>query len=340
MGIDWEYLLDAEGEDLQAAYDDHCDDSFWGDGWEEEPPIWDEPPDPVPEDLRGTRAAGEIVLARSAPFREGRLRLYCQPAVNHQPVDYLAAADSAPLLAILLTDDGQTDYSEDGCGGVPLLRLPEEDMEQGAVQEAVSRLTSILAAQRGEPAPVQHRIEPVPVELHARMAGLRMIQRRDGPLWGPTPYGRSLGVLDGYLPSDHGYCHTLFAAAEHKAGLDAALAFGQRRETLFQSRLPWEQTLLRARQGLPRSDACAVGIARAFASMPLADYMASCPEELELLRGKFPLDGAAAYQEAADCVFQFCVDQGGSDQYQCMNLILALTRPALLALSATPRPVI
>ena len=39
MSIDWEWLLDAEGEDLQDAYDAWCDwdDDPWPyDTWEEE----------------------------------------------------------------------------------------------------------------------------------------------------------------------------------------------------------------------------------------------------------------------------------------------------------------
>lgn len=343
MAIDWENLLDAEGADLQAAYDDLCYDAFWAadnDDWENEPPISF---DPVPESLRGTRAAGEIILATSAPFRSGRLRLYCEAVINSQPINYLVAADRTPLLAILLTGDGSTNYKEDGLDGIPLLWLPREDMERGDPKEAISRLTSILADRREIPGLMRHRIDPIPPELHARMADLRMIWQRDGHLWVPTEYGRGLGVVDGYLPLDGegGYCHALFICTADRPLLDEALAFGrQRRENPFRGELPWARTLERARQGLPRSDAYAAGIARDFAMMPLAEYMASFPNELEFLRGEFEFDSTATFQEVADCLLQFYERGDASDERneRFMDLLSALAKPILVACGTMPPP--
>lgn len=341
MGFDWEYLLDADGEDLQAAYDDLCDDPWESDGcWEEDPPVWSAPSSPVPEHLRGTCAAGEIVLATSELFRSYRLRLYHELSINGWFVHYLVAKDNAPLLAIILNDATEARYSEHERCGVPLLRLPRRRMEQGAPQEVLSRLASMLAAQREEPAPFQPRIGLIPVSLHARMAGLRMIRQQNGHLWTPTAYGHSLGVIDGYLPPDEEgrYYHTLFIPAQYKARLDEALAFGRKHDAPFRPKLSWAQTMLRARQGLPRSDAYAAGIAHAFASMHLAEYMN--PEELETLHRELSLDGETTYQEAADLVFQLCMKSDRTLAYdnRCMNLILTLTKPVLSALSAMPRP--
>lgn len=357
MGFDWEYLLDAEGENLQTRYDDICggpeysssDDDCWDDdhadydwdiGWDDD---WeDEPSDPVPESLRGTCAAGEIVLASSALFRTHRLRLYHELAFNDQPMNYLVATEDTALLGILLTDDRKAGCSENEFCGIPLLRLPRERMEQGMPQEVISRLTEILASQHQQSTSFQSRIEPVPVELHARMAALHMIQQKDGHLWGPTSYGRSLGVMDGYLPSDEEerYCHTLFLFTPYKVQLDEALAFGQARGAPFRRTLSWAQTMLRASQGLPRSDGYAASIAQAFASMPLAEYMASSPKNLETLRGAFPLDGDATYSEAAWHVFRVCADSDGTEEYNlhCMSLIFALVQPMFAMLSAMQRP--
>lgn len=362
MGFDWEYLLDAEGENLQTRYDDICGspehnrggDDCWDDdhsdydwdiGWDDdEDNGWeDEPPETVPESLRGTCAAGEIVLASSALFRAHRLRLYHELAFNDQPMNYLVATEDSALLGILLTDDSEACYSENERCGIPLLRLPWERMEQGMTQEVISRLTEILASQRQQSTPFQSRIAPIPVKLHARMAALHMIQQEDGHLWGPTSYGRSLGVMDGYLPPDEEgrYCHTLFLFTPYKVQLDEALAFGQARGTPFRRTLSWTQTLLRASQGLPRSDSYAAGIAQAFASMSLAEYMASSPKELKTLREEFPLDGNASYCEAAWHVFRVCADSDGTEEYnlRCMSLIFALVQPMFAMLNTIQRPI-
>lgn len=368
MAIDWEFLLDADGEDLQDAYDELCNeaDDWLGDE------IWEENDshnckknvevfDPVPKNLHGTCAAGEIALAASSIARRFHLRLLreitisrehniCEEEENifsrsntdKQCFDYLLATEEAAVLGILLTNDRSVIYDEHDHSGVPVLRVPERDMEEGNVDSIVDRLTQTLACsspRRQEELimPLSMRIDPIPVDFHARMAGLHMIQQREGHLWEPTAYGYSLGVREGYLPPLMGGnrpLHTLFVLETQKAKLYEAMSWSQIRLKSAGTRYAWKEIMDRVNHGLPCSDAHAVNIVRAFSTMSFADYMAPCPKEHEHLRKA--LGEPATYQEAADRLYRLYVESERTkeDNERLMDLIYALIRPILLTMEA------
>lgn len=363
MAIDWEFLLDADGEDLQDAYDELCSeaDCDWlGDEIWEGPDSLDceenaEAFDPVPKDLHGTCAAGEIALASSPLAKRFRLRLLREIAINRehnicednifdksnagkQYFDYLLATEEAAVLGIRLTNARSLIYDEHDPSGVPVLRVPERDMEQGNVDGVLDRLTQSLSSprfQRDLLIPLSMRIDPIPANLHARMTGLHMIQQREGHLWEPTAYGYSLGVREGYLPPLMGGnrpLHTFFVLETQKTQLDEAISWNQTRPKPADTQLTWKQTMDRVNHGLPRSDAHAVGIVRAFSTMSFADYMAPCPKEQERLRKA--LGEPATYQEAADRLYRLCVksERTKENNERLMDLIYALIRPILLTM--------
>ena len=194
----------------------------------------------VPENLRGTCAAGEIVLATSVPFLRHRLRLYRKLSIAGQNIDYLVVQGNVPLMAIVLTENMQTFRPEDNpyineswpaC--FPILLLPRERMEQGQMQQAISHLASAENYAYELSTSFASSMEPIPLEYHAKMAELHMIQREKGHLWTPTLYGRSLGLIDGYLPPDTKgkYLHTLFVLPQYKEQLDEILNWKQNFET-------------------------------------------------------------------------------------------------------------
>lgn len=354
MGIDWEYLLDAEGDELQDRYDDICGDPDWfEDRWEDDP--WqdgedceEDEPGPALQGLLGTCAAGEAVLASNAMVRNFHLRLFRDlsytpsEAVGKRHLDYLLATESEAVLGIVLADEARAQDP----GGIPTAYLPREDMEQGRVNAVLNQLAPLLAPlTRGEPLDTAQPCftAPVPMGLHSKMAKLRMLRRRQAHLWETTPYGCSLGLLDGYLTprGQDRPLHTFFILSHRKDDFEEALGWDQAYLDAVrpQPLRPWEELLERAGQGLPCSSIHAANVVQAFGAMPFDEYMAPCPNGYERLRAE--VGEARTYQEAADRLFRLCMEleQTNENRERCMNLIYALIRPLYLAMATMQPPI-
>lgn len=346
MSFDWEYLLGAEGEDIQAAYEDRMDDGLWDDYYdscEDESGDWDDIlgwDDEELEDLvPNTCTAGEVALASSEQFRTHRLRLYRNLSCSGlPPADYIIGTDRAPILKVNLTDDPDPRPTMDSVDCVPVLKFPREHMRTGQVEAVLSYLSGLLCR---PPAMRNLGLEPISLKRHARMAKLHMIRQQEDYIWVPTPYGASLGIIDGYVTMDRGKpCHTFFLLSASRSRLEEAMSWGGTPPGNFRPQLSWDQTLSRVFRGLPRSDGYAASVARAFASMPLKEYMAGCQHELDDLCLGLGLDEDATYQQAASSLYESCMASNGSEEVRsrCVDMILSLIRPLILALNNTKRP--
>lgn len=287
-----------------------------------------------------TCTAGELALVSSKLFQDHSLRLYRYICVNNESVEYMVVAEQASILGIkLVNNENTTLFRAGSAAGLPICQFPREHMRTGMVGKLLSVLSNLLNGppQVRLPFPDVHLIS---VEQHAKMAKLHMIHRQEDYIWEPTPYGLSLGVIDGYVDRGDGRpCHTFFVLPRYKSKLDIAMSWVQLPPAPFRSQLSWDQTLKRACRGLPRSDSHAASVVRDFASLPLSDYMASNEKELEVLRREF--GELSTYQEAADHIFRLCMncDKTQTAQNRCIDLIFALSLPVFQALNTTKRPV-
>lgn len=297
----------------------------------------------VPEGLLGTKAAGEIVLAASEPFRRYHLQMYREISMASTNVDYLVTKGEIPVLAIKLMEwiggPECEDYRNQWKLDFPLVLYPLKNMENGLMEEIISGLTDLLEDPYAEDgaAVFPEGIDPIPRKHHSEMVRMGMIRLRHNRFWEPTRYGHSLGVVDGYLPavSGKGYRHTLFILPQHKDRLAQALAWAKKSAAPSKTPLSWEQSRQLALQGLPRFEENGMRVVQDFASMPLAEFHTYQQKDWAVLGRELKLTHQATYQEAAERVFQFCMNSDGTFDYEerCMDLIFALTVPILTALS-------
>ena len=288
-------------------------------------------------------AVGEAALASSDLFQEHGLRLYRRADLNGRQADYLISTAEVPVLYVMLNSShwSRSGVTEDG---QLLFLLCRKDMLSGNVNPVLKYLQNMLKEGLFPAAsPSDKRVNPIPPEDHARMAKLHMIRRRTGFLWEPTQYGRSLGVIDGWLTADKGRPrHTFCLLPEYQGKLNAAMSWGCMRPGPPQAQLPWEQTLERVSQGLPRSESHAVSVVQAFGAMPLDDYMATYPIALKELRSQLQLSEGATYQEAANKLYQYCTkldrtDEDDSNEAR-INLIYMLMNPIWDVMNHMQRP--
>ena len=283
--------------------------------------------------------SGELALAASEPFSRCRLQMYHQISICGQNLDYLITKGKTLLLAINLTCKPYAAYAESSPLGIPVVSLPVYDMEQALVQDVVNFLEPLV--HRDGPT-FAESIDPIPEEYYGKMAQLSMTQQQDGGLLMPTAYGSGIGIIRGYLPpdADGNPCPALFILPSYKADLDKALAWADQIPMCSSKGLSWAQAVLQAKQGLPLDDSYAVSIVQDLASIPLAEYMASYPDELKLLRSRLTLDDSTAYQDAAHKIFQFCTDPARSGVFDqdCIALTYAFATPIIMALGTMPRP--
>lgn len=297
----------------------------------------------VPKGLLGTKAAGEIVLAASEPFHQYHLQMYRKISMAGTNVDYLITKGEIPVLAIKLMEriSGPEceNYRNQWKINLPLVLYPLKNMENGLMEEIISGLTNLLEDPYAEDGAVvfPEGIDPIPRKHHSEMARMGMIQLRHNRFWEPTRYGRSLGIVDGYLPavSKKGYRHTLFILSQHKDRLAQALAWPEKSAAPSRTPLSWEQSRQLALQGLPRFEENGMRVVQDFASMPLAEFHTYQQKDWAVLDRELNLTHQATYQEAAERVFQFCLNSDGTFDYEerCKDLIFALTAPILIALN-------
>lgn len=280
----------------------------------------------------GRHTALETALVSTPLFRDHRLRLYRQDIFFLNPgwerIDYLIVKDHVPVLKLILSPwrpkngDWYTPGNKDE---LPLLVVcTKKPSVQDMVNDVITHLEPLLKSCSRRCWGSTYM--PVPPEHHEDMARLHMIMKQEDYIWVRTPYGASLGLIDGYMVTKRGKpCHTFFIQPWRWKELYVTINWSQTCWDEPETGISLAQRLEKARQGLPLSNARMIEEIRAFGAMPMADYMASDPEAAEELRQQF--GETATFQEAADRVFEFC--KGRNDRHDCMEFIAALCIPLI-----------
>lgn len=283
--------------------------------------------------LSGRHTALETALVSTPLFREHSLHLYRQDIFFLSPswerIDYLIVKEHVPVLKFILSPwrPKDSDWYTPGTKDEPplLVVCTKKPRLQDLVDDVTTHLEPLLKS-RSRPYWKCDTYMPVPPEHHGDMARLHMIMKQEDYIWARTPYGASLGLIDGYMVTKRGKpCHTFFIQPWRWKELYVAINWSQTCWDEPETGISLAQRMEKARQGLPLSNTRMIEEIRAFGAMPMADYMASDADSFELLRQQF--GEMATFQEAADRVFEFC--KGRSDRYDCMEPIAALCIPLI-----------
>lgn len=285
---------------------------------------------------------GERALVEGFPFCGGHLRLLCgvqlsdlswmartgakQKPMPHGAYEYLICREEEVLLAIHLSDLGAEELMGPFIyvAGLPVVETDMERFARGDVIDILDELEDIL---RHKAAPVWNcRLQACPPELVEPMFREQMLEVESGGDTVPTLYGSCKGLVRVVERSGQSTMCTQRTAQSIQVCLSGCgrPAVSCRKERL----LPFEERLKRHCEGLLWDDSISAQMVREVMDLPLREYMAGFPQELEELEERLPRQ-CGTYSEAACAVYDL-LHKSCDELYELgIDLMLHLAAPPL-----------